>query len=68
MIDLKVDLVYILNIFSDENWDYFMHNDSNWWVDIDGKLLLRPVFLFQGFFSLRQLRDVWKCFWGRKMS
>ena len=22
---------------SDENWDYFMHNDSNWWVDIDGK-------------------------------
>ena len=48
MIDLKVDLVYILKIFSDENWDYFMHNDSNWWVDIDGKLL-RPVFLFQGF-------------------
>ena len=22
--------------FTDENWDYFMHNDSNWWVDGDG--------------------------------
>ena len=26
-----------LSIFSDENWDYFMHNDSNWWVDVDGE-------------------------------
>lgn len=21
---------------SDETWDYFMHNDSNWWLDGDG--------------------------------
>ena len=21
---------------SDETWDFFMHNDSNWWVDMDG--------------------------------
>ena len=26
-----------LSFFSDENWDYFMHNDSNWWVDVDGE-------------------------------
>ena len=21
---------------SDETWDYFMHNESNWWLDADG--------------------------------
>ena len=29
--------VFNQTYLSDETWDYFMHNDSNWWVDVDGK-------------------------------
>jgi hypothetical protein len=30
------DELKIWGNLTEENWDYFMHNESNWWIDIDG--------------------------------
>ena len=30
------DELKIWGNISDETYDYFMHNESNWWVDVDG--------------------------------